>query len=146
MLLIYRPGDQAPAHILELLQEADFPGGGYLAEKLTDQELRAGEMVLVVTDAEGALLAFASLLAEDIVPDLDYGPFLAAVYVDPTYRGQGIFYHLVSLIELEAKSQGQSQLYVISQHKNLYSKVGYQFKEDLVDFMDRPVYCFSKAL
>ncbi|MDK6233962.1 GNAT family N-acetyltransferase [Aerococcus sanguinicola] len=146
MLAIYRPGDQAPESLLEAMEGVDFPGGGYLAEKLEDQTLQAGEMVLVVTDVSGGLMAFASLLEEDIVPDLDYGPFLAAVYVDPNYRGQGIFYHLVSLIELEAKSQGQSQLYVISQHKNLYSKVGYQFKEDLVDFMERPVYCFNKAL
>ncbi|AMB94069.1 GNAT family N-acetyltransferase [Aerococcus sanguinicola] len=146
MLTIYRPGDQAPQSILEALEGVDSPGGAYLAEKLEDQKLQDGEMVLVVTDASGSLMAFASLLKEDIVPDLDYGPFLSAVYVDPNHRGQGIFYHLVSLVELEAKSQGQDQLYVISQHEALYPKAGYRFKEDLVDFMERPVYCFSKAL
>lgn len=73
------------------------------------------------------LLGSASLIDHEITSHPELTPWLAAVYVRPKYRRQGIGSRLVRRVEEEAKALGVSRLYLFTPDmEKFYETLGWR--------------------
>ena len=82
-------------------------------------------VVLAATDA-GQLLGVVTLIADDELPGATEGPWLAACFVDPAHRGQGVGKALVKAAEQKAKDLGYGDLYLFTwSERDWYARLGW---------------------
>lgn len=76
---------------------------------------------------DGVPVATASLVNADLDTRPDLSPWLASVFVDPPFRGQGHAAALVRRVEDAARAQGVGTLWLYTQHAaGLYAKLGWE--------------------
>lgn len=114
----------------------DWPAGGHLAQLMQTATWQPWERVVYATD-NGQLVGCCALMAEDIVPDTPYSPFVSTVYVNPDYRGQGISLHLVQQAEAAAQAAGIDSLYIVTRHVGLYEHLDYELIDQRNDQFGR---------
>jgi N-acetylglutamate synthase-like GNAT family acetyltransferase len=75
-------------------------------------------------------LGTASLVENDMSTRSELTPWLAGVFVDPTYRNNGVGTELVKTVLSEAEIIGINKFYLWTTNKmNYYTKLGWQFFE-----------------
>lgn len=72
----------------------------------------------------------------DARPDLY--PWLINAYIDPDYRGQGLFKQLMSSVKDNIKELGFKEIYLYTTHEKLYEKYGWNFIKEEPTFKDNP--------
>jgi GNAT superfamily N-acetyltransferase len=79
---------------------------------------------------DGEPVGTASLVVHDLPTRMDLSPWLAAVYVAPEFRDQGIGSALVQAVMGEAQALGVEKLYLFTPAKmGFYSRLGWQALE-----------------
>ncbi|TPE44854.1 GNAT family N-acetyltransferase [Pontibacter mangrovi] len=120
---IYRQWWQKPGNTNEVVKAP-------LREHLLQQDLPAA---LVALDGErpvGSVLVIESD-GVDALPDLR--PWLAALYVLPEYRGQGVGKLLVQALEQHARKAGFPDLYLVATDRvSFYRELGWRVYTKLV--------------
>ena len=84
--------------------------------------------VAYTTDADGAeiVLGSSSLLVQDLDTRPELSPWLASVYVDENYRGQGIGSALVRHAAQKAAEFGVEKLYLFTpDREQFYARLGW---------------------
>lgn len=72
-------------------------------------------------------VGMASLVQHDLTTRPDLTPWMAAVFVAPAARGQGIGSRLVQAVVAEARSLGVPRLYLLTpDQQRLYSRLGWE--------------------
>lgn len=122
-----------------------WSAGPHLAKVMTTADWQPWERVVYATDG-AQFVGCCALLANDIVPATDYTPFISTVYVDPTYRQQGISLKLVRAAEQAAVVADISGLYIVTQHVGLYEHLDYQLIDRQNDQFGRPCRILYKSL
>lgn len=93
------------------------------AERTVPHQLPATWVALIGEQVVGT----ASLDPYDMTTRPEFSPWLAAVYVPPEFRGQGIGSRLVRTAVQEAAALGLPHLYLFTPDKmNFYKRLGWQ--------------------
>ena len=66
-----------------------------------------------------------SLNEKDSVPDVEYTPYIQAVFVNEQFRGKRLSEKLILCAMSYAKTLGFEKVYIVSDHKNFYEKYGF---------------------
>jgi len=123
----------------------DWPAGPHLAKRMrTPAVWQSFERVIYAT-AGDQLAGFCALLAEDIVPNTTYSPFVSAVYVAPDYRHQGLSLRLVQQAEKAAEESDIDGLYIVTRHVGLYEHLNYALVDRREDQFGRLNHVLYKA-
>ncbi|WP_261810629.1 GNAT family N-acetyltransferase [Levilactobacillus humaensis] len=122
-----------------------WSAGPHLSKVMTTADWQPWERVVYATDGDH-LVGCCALLANDIVPDTDYTPFISTVYVDPTYRQRGISLKLVRTAEQAAVAANITGLYIVTRHVGLYEHLDYRLVDQQNDRFGRPSRILYKAL
>jgi GNAT superfamily N-acetyltransferase len=89
-----------------------------------------GYETALLAEMDGRPAGSCLFVREEIDPKHDLTPWLAALYVDPQYRKQGIASALVRAIEQHARTVGCKQLYLYTvTAEPLYAKLGWIVRE-----------------
>ena len=117
------------------IYDADWKAAKYLASKMIRDEFDGWEGVVVAESAD-QVVGFCSFVSRDIV-DLAYSPYIAIVYVDPSFRGNSISKELVKIAENQLLKVGFQRIYIVTQHVGLYEKLGYSQIDEAEDKFGR---------
>ena len=94
--------------------------------RLTERRESWGEETFVRL-LNGVPVATASLVDADLDSRPDLSPWLAGVFVDPAFRGQGHAAALVRRVEDAARAAGIATLWLHTEHASgLYAKLGWE--------------------
>lgn len=78
------------------------------------------------------VMGSAGLVVNDLRSHPDLTPFMASVFVAPTYRGRGIATALVTQMKVVAQQLGFPVLYLITaDQQRLYARLGWVAQRDL---------------
>lgn len=124
------------------INKADWKAAKYLAKKMINYDFKEWEGI-VISENNDQIVGFCSFVLKDIV-DLAYSPYIAIVYVDPTFRGKGISKELVEIAEQELIAEGFQGVYIVTQHVGLYEKWGYSQIDEAEDKFGRSMRVLEK--
>lgn len=92
------------------------------------------------------LVGSAALVKNDMKNRPELSPWLAAVYVKPARREEGIASSLISRVETEAIALRVKELYLVTEHQEkFYGRRGWSLMEK-TDHFGTPVMVMKKAL
>lgn len=82
----------------------------------------------------------------DLVSRQDLFPWLAALYVDESYRGRGLSKRLQQVIIDCCRQRGDEDLYLYSACMDYYEKFGWRYIGDALDYPATSVHLYHKTL
>ena len=114
--------------IINWAEAWDWGVGKLVAKRLSRGKFTDLETIFVAT-VDGQYAGLCKLqerdgYGTDIDPALT--PFIASVYVDPAFRGRRLVGKLLDATCDYARSLGFESVYIISSHKGLYEKYGFE--------------------
>lgn len=108
---------------------------------------REGEMPLTFVAVEGdKLVGTVGLWRCDLISRQDLYPWLAALYIDESQRGQGLGAKLQQHVIEHARMLGYPQLYLYSACKDYYERFGWQYIGDGLDYPNKSVHLYKFTL
>ena len=75
----------------------------------------------------GKIVGGLGVIENDFHNRPDLSPNVCAVFVEETYRKQGIAGRLLDLVVKDEKDNGVSPLYLLTDHTGFYEKYGWEF-------------------
>lgn len=88
-----------------------------------------------------------SIFENDLKTQNELTPWLASLYVDPKYRGQGVGEKLVEKVKKEVKELGFNTVYLRTEHTaDYYKKLGWDFLYKTKDIKDQETEVFKYDL
>ena len=79
----------------------------------------------------GKIIGGAGVIENDFHNRPDLSPNLAALYVIPERRGQGIAGELLSFISRDMSNRGIGTLYLVTDHTSFYERYGWEYFTDV---------------
>lgn len=132
------------------IAQAPWGAAKFLLDLLNDQASfdrllgRGGRLFLLV---EGpALLSFVTLTRQDCIEDQSLFPWLGFFFTFPQYRGRRYGQRLLQYVENLARSEGNTHIYLGTDHRGLYEKYGYTYWESRPDFRHAETRIYKKSL
>ncbi|PDO84267.1 GNAT family N-acetyltransferase [Kosakonia pseudosacchari] len=104
---------------------------------------RPGQLPLtfVLVD-EDQLLGTVGLWRCDLISRQDLFPWLAALYVKESARGQGLAGQLQRHVIEQAKAMGFQELHLYSACRDFYERFGWRYIGDGLDYPDKTVHLY----
>lgn len=81
----------------------------------------------LVRTGDGEIVGGLGLIENDFHPRQDLRPNVCAVFVEPQWRSQGIAGYLLEQVRRDAKSLGERQLYLLTDHTSFYERYGWTY-------------------
>lgn len=121
----------------EQIAAADWRAAKYLLSLLNNGEafddyLGSGARLYLLIDGE-KIVSFATLSQKDCIADDRLYPWIGFVYTFPAYRGHRYSEKLIHHAENVARDCGCENIYISTDHDNLYEKYGFTYLETRVD-------------
>lgn len=102
-----------------------------------------GQLPLTYVLVEGEeLLGTVGLWRCDLISRQDLFPWLAALYVKESARGQGLAGQLQRHVIEQAKAMGFQELHLYSACRDFYERFGWRYIGDGLDYPDKTVHLY----
>ena len=89
-----------------------------------------GPETALIAHLDGRFAGICLLVLHELAPAHDLSPWLASLYVDAEFRGQGVARHLVAAIENHARRNGVARLHLYTvDAEKFYRKCGWSVVE-----------------
>lgn len=124
-----------PAHWRSKIAQGDWRAAAFLAELLREDRFHAvlGEGTLYLLIEGEELISFVTLTRRDCIADEKLYPWLGFFYTFPQYRGHRYGGQLLDFATAQVGKQGYPQVYIATDHLDLYEKYGFTYIENRMD-------------
>ena len=99
--------------------------GKSLAQNMSDNIFTDWERVIVALHANN-IAGYCTVAKTDCIPDVPYTPYIGYMFVDEKYRGHRLSQKLISYAMSYLRTLGFHQVFLVSDHENLYEKYGFK--------------------
>lgn len=96
--------------------------------------------------SEMQIKGFGAIVEQDYLPLPDLSPWISSIWVDPKYRGEHLSSQIVEFLEAVIRTQGESKVYILTQHQGLYERYGYTLIQEMPEPMHDHDYLYQKEL
>lgn len=120
---------------IERISRGDWRAAKFLAELLREDRFHAvlGEGTLYLLIEGEKLISFVTLTRRDCIADEKLYPWLGFFYTFPQYRGHRYGGQLLDFATAQVGKQGYPQVYIATDHLDLYEKYGFTYIENRMD-------------
>ena len=123
-------------HWLAQIQKSDWSAGKFLHDLLKEEKLKSltGEQTKLFLLTKGdELISFCTLAERDDIQPTTLTPWIGFVYTYPKHRGHRYAQTLLQFAEQTASKEGAKQVYISTNHQELYEKYGYTYLSTMND-------------
>lgn len=118
---------------IKLADNCSWRVGPNLAQKMRENYFNGWERVIVAI-ADSQVVAFCTFTETDYFPENRYSPWIGFVFVDEKYRGNRISEKMIKRVMEYATGLGFDNVYISTDHDNLYEKYGFKQIDFLVNY------------
>ena len=106
-------------------RDSSWRAGPVLAERMERNGFQDWERVIAAAE-NGSVVGYCTFTEQDELPEAyGYSPFIGFVFVDEQHRGRRLSQGMIQYAMAYLKSVGFDQVYLVSDHENLYEKYGF---------------------
>ena len=116
--------DELWHRVKDYAANCSWRAGKALANAMDKNEFEDWERVAVAYEGE-EICGYCTITKTDCIPDVDYTPYIGFLFVGEEYRGRRISQKLIQCAMDYLKSVGFEEVYLVSDHVNLYEKYGF---------------------
>lgn len=111
--------------VSQFAQNCSWRAGKSLSQNMSDNAFSDWERVIVALQ-ENNIAGYCTVAKSDCIPNVPYTPYIGYMFVDEEYRGQRLSQKLISFAISYLQTLGFHQVYLVSDHENLYEKYGFK--------------------
>ena len=121
---------------LQQIETFEWSAAKFLATLLKENRLQEtlggwGKLFLLVNG--DTLISFVTLSAQDCIADNSITPWLGFLHTAPEYRGNRYGQLLIDRVCGFAREHGFKEVYIATDHIDLYEKYGFTYLENRID-------------
>ena len=114
--------------VADYAANCSWRAGHFLADAMRRGEFFEWERVLVATERE-TICGFCTVAERDCIPKVEYTPYIGYLFVGEEYRGKRLSWNLIERAMEYLGECGFDEVYLVSDHENLYEKYGFEVIE-----------------
>jgi|GEM_PF-174939 len=122
--LLLSPEHPLWERVADYAQSCSWDAGKALARDMRNRVFSGWEAVVAALDGD-RICGYCSVSKKDCMPELPYTPYVGFVFVDEAYRGRRLSRRMLDFAADYLKSVGFHEVYLASDHVNLYEKYGF---------------------
>ena len=111
--------------LADYAENCSWGAGKTLAEEMRQNYFTGWERVILAED-QGRIAGYCTVSGTDCIPDVPYTPYIGMLFVGEEYRGKRLSQRMIDDASEYLKELGFSEVYLVSDHENLYEKYGFQ--------------------
>lgn len=81
---------------------------------------------VIIAIEQGHIVGYCTVTKNDCIPNIAHTPYIGFMFVDEKYRGNRLSQKLIIYAMEYLKETGFKEVYLISDHINLYEKYGFK--------------------
>lgn len=110
--------------VIDYAEKCSWKAGINLANAMRKEQFTEWERVFIAIEND-EIAGYCTVAKTDCIPDVPYTPYIGFVFVGEKFRGNRISQKLIIEAMAYAKKLGFKEIYLISDHENLYEKYGF---------------------
>lgn len=111
--------------VSEYAQNCSWNAGKSLSKNMSENVFTDWERVIVALHGQN-IAGYCTVAKSDCIPNVLYTPYIGYMFVDEKYRGHRLSQQLISYAMSYLQSLGFHQVFLVSDHENLYEKYGFK--------------------
>ena len=111
--------------VADYADNCSWGAGKTLAKAMRENDFTDWERVIAAFE-QGQIAGFCTVTRTDCIPDVKYTPYIGFMFVDENYRGRRLSEKLIMNAMEYLKGLGFREVYLVSDHINLYEKYGFE--------------------
>lgn len=111
--------------VSEYAQNCSWNAGKSLSKNMSENVFTDWERVIVALHGQN-IAGYCTVAKSDCIPNVPYTPYIGYMFVDEKYRGHRLSQQLISYAMSYLQSLGFHQVFLVSDHENLYEKYGFK--------------------
>lgn len=123
-MLLLTPSDPMWKTVRDYAAACSWSAGKSLAENMDNRRFTDWERVIAAV-RHGEVCGYCTAAKKDCIPDVPYTPYIGYVFVGEAHRGHRLSQRMIEYAEAYLRSLNFSQVYLVSDHENLYEKYGF---------------------
>lgn len=137
---------------LEFMRSIEWNAGKFLAKVLASGEYHqkfgteAEGYFMMDEEQQDTIVGFCNIVEQDFIPVPGVKPWIAMLYIRPEYRGQHLSQKFIEFMEQRIRATGYQEAHILTQHKGLYERYGYELVRELDSTLHGTDYQYRKAL
>ena len=131
--------------LADYAENCSWGAGRTLAEEMRQNHFTGWERVILAED-QGRIAGYCTVSGTDCIPDVPYTPYIGMLFVGEEYRGKRLSRRMIDYASEYLKELGFSEVYLVSDHENLYEKYGFQVIDEKMAPWGRMQKIYRKGL
>ena len=131
--------------LADYAENCSWGAGRTLAEEMRQNHFTGWERVILAED-HGRIAGYCTVSGTDCIPDVPYTPYIGMLFVGEEYRGKRLSQRMIDDASEYLKELGFSEVYLVSDHENLYEKYGFQVIDEKMAPWGRMQKIYRKGL
>jgi len=131
------PDDELWKKTINYSKNCNWSAGARLAKTMEENVFSEWEGVFVTINDNGDIIGYCVFSKTDCIPNVEYTPYISFIFVEERYRGQRISEKMILTVINYAKELQFTEIYVVSDHINLYEKYGFSKIDEKLDHNGR---------
>lgn len=123
--LTITPADAMWEKVSQFALNCSWSAGKNLSRDMSDNAFSDWERVIVALN-DSDIAGYCTVAKKDCIPNVPYTPYIGYMFVDERYRGNRMSQKLISHAMSYLKVLGFQQVFLVSDHENLYEKYGFK--------------------
>lgn len=111
--------------VRQFAANCSWGAGKSLSQNMSDNTFTDWERVIVAL-YENNIAGYCTVAKSDCISNVPYTPYIGYLFVDEKYRGHRLSQKLISYAMSYLRTLNFSQVFLVSDHENLYEKYGFK--------------------
>jgi ribosomal protein S18 acetylase RimI-like enzyme len=139
------PDSELWQKMIDYAKRCSWKAGPYLAKQMEENKFSGWEKIFAAVDQEN-IAGYCTFAKTDCIPDVEYSPYIGFIFVGEQYRGNRLSEKMILTVMDYAKELNFSEVYIVSDHINLYEKFGFEKIDERKDSFDRPEKIYRRLI
>jgi ribosomal protein S18 acetylase RimI-like enzyme len=139
------PNDKLWQKTIEYGKNCSWKAGPIFAKQMEQNIFTEWERVFVAIE-DANIAGYCTFVKNDCIPDVEYTPYISCIFVGEKYRGKRLSEKMILTLMEYAKKLKFDEIYIVSNHINLYEKYGFIKIDEKIDYWNNIEKIYKRIL